>query len=107
METESNGSIPSLDVLAKRGTTGQISTSVYKKTTHTGRYLNYRSEPPLQQKRSVVNTLLHRDATICNDEDKQTEIAIKTSLIKMVTLNTCYVSPTNAAHPSRKKKHGA
>jgi len=48
METEINGSIPFLDVLVKRGTTGQISTSVYRKTTHTDRYLNYRSEHPLQ-----------------------------------------------------------
>ena len=63
---------------------GQISTSVFRKATHTGRYLNYRSEHPLQHKRSVVNTLLHRADTICNDEkDRQAEVAIvKTSHIE-------------------------
>ena len=84
METETNGSIPFLDVLVKRGTMGQISTSVFRKATHTDWYLNYRSEHPLQHKRSVVNTLLHRADTICNDEkERQAEIAIvKTSLIE-------------------------
>jgi len=84
METETNGSIPFLDVLVKKGTMGQISTSVFRKATHTGRYLNYRSEHPLQHKRSVVNTLLHRADTICNEKkDRQVEIAIvKTSLIE-------------------------
>jgi len=85
METETNGSIPFLYVLVKRGTTGQIRTSVYRKTTtHPGRYLNYRSEHPLQHKRSVMNAMLHRTDAICNDEeDKQAEISIiKTSPIE-------------------------
>jgi len=68
METKNNGSIPILDVLVKKRTVGQIRTSVFSKATHTGRYLNYQSEHPFQHKRSVVNTLLHRADTICNDE---------------------------------------
>jgi len=84
METGTNDPIPFLDVMVKRGTTRQIRTSVHRKATHTGRYLSYRSEHPLQHKRSVVNILLHRADTICNDEeDKQAEIAIiKTFLIE-------------------------
>jgi len=76
METDTNGSVRFPDVLVKRGTTGQIRTSVYRKAAHTGRYLNYGSEHPLQHKRSVVNTLLHRADAIWNDEqDRQEEIA--------------------------------
>jgi len=101
METETNGSIPFLDVLVKKGTMGQISTSVFRKATHTGRYLKYQSEHPLQHKRSVVNTLLHCADIICNNEkDRQAEIAIvKTSLIengypeRMIRFpNKCYES---------------
>jgi len=84
METETNGSIPFLDVLVKKGAIGQISTSALRKSTRTGRYLNYRSEQPLQHNCSVVNTLLHRTDTIRNDKkDRQAEIAIvRTSLIE-------------------------
>ena len=72
-ETETKGSIPFMDILVKRGTIGQISTSVFRKATHTGLYLNYWSEHPLQHKRSVVNT--HRPDAICNNErNGQTEI---------------------------------
>ena len=73
---------------------------------HTCRYLNYRSEHPHQQKRSVVNTLLHRADTICNDEkDNQAETAtIMTYLIE--NGYPFYVSLTNVANMRRKKKHG-
>jgi len=105
METESNGSIPFLDVLVKKGTMGQISTSVFRKATHTGRYLNCRSEHPLQHKRSVVNTLLRLANTICNDEEnRQAEIAIvKTSLIE----NGCperMIRFPNKRHESKQKE---
>ena len=39
---------------------GCIQVSVYRKPTHTDKYLEYNSHHPLQHKRSVVNTLLHR-----------------------------------------------
>ena len=39
---------------------GRIQVSVYRKPTHTDKYLNYNSHHPSQHKRSVVNTLLHR-----------------------------------------------
>ena len=39
---------------------GRIQVSVYRKPTHTDKYLDYNSNHPSQHKRSVVNTLLHR-----------------------------------------------
>jgi len=106
METETNGSIPFLDVLVKRGSTGQINTSMYRKTTHTGRYPNYRSEHPLQHKRSIVNTLPHRADTICNDEvDKQAEIAIiKTSLIENGYPERMIRLPKTRSKPKQKEE---
>ena len=67
MEIETNSSIPFLDLLVKRGTVGQISTSVFRKATNTGRYLNHRSEHPLQHKHSVVNTLKHFTLCLLSD----------------------------------------
>ena len=38
---------------------GCIQVSVYRKPTHTDKYLDYNSHHPSQHKRSVINTLLH------------------------------------------------
>ena len=48
METETNSFIPILNVLVKKGKMGQISTSVFRKATHSGRYLSYRSKHSLK-----------------------------------------------------------
>jgi hypothetical protein len=39
---------------------GQIRVDVYRKKTHTDKYMDYTSNHPPQHKRSVVNTLLDR-----------------------------------------------
>ena len=45
METESNNELPFLDVLIKRDNDG-FQTSVYRKTTFTGTYMNWKSLLP-------------------------------------------------------------
>jgi len=57
MEKE-KGCLPFLDLLIKRSPSGYLLSAVYRKPTHSGRYLNFRSEHPIQHKQSVVNTLL-------------------------------------------------
>ena len=71
MEKENNGSIAFLDTLITRMEHGQLSTKVYRKPTHTGRYLHFRSEQPLVHKRAVLNTLLHRAGKLCDEESEQ------------------------------------
>lgn len=76
--------MPFLDVLVKRSETGIITTSIYKKPTHTDQYLNFNSYQPKQHKASVVNTLLHRTKTLITDEEERIkEIkSIKENLIE-------------------------
>ena len=71
VEEESDRSIAFLDTKTTRNTDGSIKTSVYRKATHTDKYLHFNSHHPLQHKRSVARTLLDRAKNIpSTDEDK-------------------------------------
>ena len=60
LEMEEDHSLPCLDVLLHHQPDGSIQTSVYRKPTHTDRYLDFSSHHPLEHKRSVVKTLFSR-----------------------------------------------
>ena len=69
METEDEQrSLPFLDVIFTRNTNGSLSHSVYRKSTHTYRYLNYRSFHHPAIKSSVCRALVQRAHSICDDE---------------------------------------
>jgi predicted GIY-YIG superfamily endonuclease len=75
MEMESGGAIPFLDVLVIRKGTA-LTTQVYRKPTHTGRYLNFDSNHPPHVKRGIIYSLLDRAATICQDrQDRLVEVS--------------------------------
>lgn len=66
-EKEEEGTLAFLDVHVKReGNT--ISTSVYRKTTHTDRYINYSSHHHPRIKSGVVQCLKRRAEKVCDDE---------------------------------------
>ena len=58
-ELEKDDRLSFLDTTTTR-VRGRIQVSVYRKPTHTDKYLDYNSHHPSQHKRSVVNTLLRR-----------------------------------------------
>lgn len=60
MEVENNNILPFLDVAVRRKSDFSIGYSVYRKKTHTDRYLNARSHHHPLQKASVLNTLAKR-----------------------------------------------
>ena len=57
---ESDGQLPFFDILLTREEDGSVSTSLYRKTTHTDQYLNFESHHPAAHKRAIVKTLLYR-----------------------------------------------
>ena len=57
MEIEQNNSLSFLDVLVTRNDNGSLSHQVYRKKTHTDRYLNARSHHHPSQKLGVLNNL--------------------------------------------------
>ena len=57
LEMETSGSIAFLDVLLTRELDGSLSTSIFRKPTHAGRYLPFNSHHPFSQKVSIARTL--------------------------------------------------
>ena len=72
------GCLPFLDVMLRRDEDGSISTSVYRKPTHTDKYLDFSSHHPIAHKASVVKTLFSRADTLSssptNISDEQERI---------------------------------
>jgi hypothetical protein len=66
MEIESNSEIPFLDVLVIRKET-TLTTEVYRKPIHNGRYLRFSSDHPPHIKRGLVQSLHRRVTTICQE----------------------------------------
>ena len=62
------GAIPFLDTLPQpKGE--NISVSVYRKLTHTDRYLDFNSSHPISAKIAVVRALMDRAENMCSDTD--------------------------------------
>ena len=71
MEGEKDNCISFLDISITRDHTGTLDTNIYRKPTHSERYLNFKSEHPLEHKFAVVNALTHRATSLIRDENKK------------------------------------
>lgn len=67
-------SLAFLDILLTKTESGTLAHSVYRKPTHTDRYLNYRSFHHPKIKSSVCNSLIRRAHSICDDEHLNGEL---------------------------------
>ena len=72
MEEEQDNKLPLLDVLVTCTQQG-FSSSVYRKPTFTGKYLNFNSHHPYTVKKEIVRCLQHRAKTISSDTDAYQE----------------------------------
>jgi Reverse transcriptase (RNA-dependent DNA polymerase) len=73
MELEEEKKLPFLDVLVSREPGGRLGHSVYRKKTHTDRYLHAESHHHPSQKMAVVNTLVARAIAISEPGNLQNE----------------------------------
>ena len=64
-ELEDEGNMPFLDLNIKHHPDGTLSTNVFRKKTHTDKYLNFQSHHALAHKLAVVRTLHNRANTHC------------------------------------------
>ena len=60
IETENNNKLAFLDIAVSREPDGRLTTSVYRKPTHTDQYLAYDSHHPQSVKRGIVKCLYER-----------------------------------------------
>ena len=72
-----------LDTLNKVNEDGYIDISVYRKPTHTDRYLQFDSHQPIQHKASVVKSLYPRAAKASsNPHNRKSEVEFVTKVLK-------------------------
>ena len=61
-----------------------LDTNIYRKSIHSERYLNFKSEHPLEHKSTVVNVLNHRANSLIRDENKkQVELKHKQNILTL------------------------
>ena len=63
---EENGQLPFLDVLVVRNEDGSFTTTVYRKPTHSDRYLHWTSNHPVKDKLFGISTLVYRANHYCS-----------------------------------------
>ena len=69
VEVEKDGRLPFLDILLQRRDDGSLDVTVYRKPTHTDRYLDFHSHHPPQVKRGLVKCLFDRARTITTGQN--------------------------------------
>ena len=68
IELPGTDGLPFLDTLTKPTPSSTVF-KVYRKPTHTERYLDYNSNHPISTKLSIIHTLLHRAKQVCSMHD--------------------------------------
>ncbi|XP_046394995.1 uncharacterized protein LOC124162486 [Ischnura elegans] len=82
MDMEKEQSLNFLDVLVTKKDNGGLGHAVYRKLTHTDRYLNAASHHHPSQKASLVATLVNRAYNISDDNSLSTEIKHLTTALQ-------------------------
>ena len=73
LEREKDRNLPFLDLNVSSGVQGNLETSVYRKPTHTDKYLEVDAHHPICHKKSVAKTLLKRADCLPSSLDSKPE----------------------------------
>ena len=73
LEREKDIHLPFLDLNVSRGVRENLETKVYRKPTHTDKYLAFDSHHPICHKKSVAKTLLRRADCLLSSLDSKAE----------------------------------
>ena len=74
-EEESNSCLNYLDLQIFKKEDGSLRFNIFRKPTHTDKYLDFNSDHPLVHKHSVIRALVHRAEKLCDDEFKKQEMS--------------------------------
>ena len=84
LEIEENRNLNFLDIKIMKREEGLLSFGIFRKRTHTGKYLDFKSNNPETHKRAVALTLFNRSKIICDSttEKEKEDLFIKSQLKK-------------------------
>ena len=82
---DNEGSIPFLNRKCTPNSNHFIHTTVYRKPTHTDKYLDWNSNHSLAAKRSVIQALIHRAKMVCSTDQATNQKNTKGSLSQSLT----------------------
>ncbi|XP_071803690.1 uncharacterized protein [Asterias amurensis] len=102
MEQEHSGKLPFLDVLITRNQDGTLHHSIYRKPTHTDRYLHQRSFHHPAIKSSVKCALVQRAYTICDPDSLQHELQHITTSLQRNGYNAKQVKTSKPVPPDQR-----
>ena len=106
---EKDRHLPFLDSNVSRGVQGNLETSVYRKPTHTDKYLAFDSHYPICHKKSVAKTLLRRADCLPSSLDSKAEErkyvsnVLKTNDYTKTFLRNCQKLVTTSSTPDERK----
>ena len=92
VEVEKDGSLPFLDTLLQRRDDGSLYVAVYRKPTHTDRYLDFRSHHLPNVKRGLVRCVYDRARSITTRKDNlQKEECHLTKVLKQNSYPSAFI----------------
>ncbi len=106
IELESNGELSFLDTIVNHNSNGTLSTTVFRKKTHTDKYLSFASHHRIAHKIAVIKTLFFcRANSICgSDQDRNVERAHIRSALKMNGYPSRVISKAMRVRPASSSK---
>ena len=110
LEREKDRHLPFLDLNVSRGVQGNLETSVYRKSTHTNKYLAFNSHHPICHKKSVAKTLLRRveyqpsSLDSKAEERKHVSNVLKANGYTKTCLRNCHKLVTTSNTPDERER---